>query len=227
MYFWGPLKIKLSWRSSRTYHLDNRANLAFQGLPLSQENNGNQGLFVEIFAGTAGLTAAVRKVGLHASIGVDSSVNTSCRAPVIRWDLKLVHAQDLWWQILNRPNLIGVHLAPPCGTASRAREIVRKTGPSPKPLRGDKFPDGYPWLRGLNRDRVQSANLLYDLAGQVVAHCLKIGVVVSAENPARSHFWRTSNPFVDSLFVSQFWMHVNLCLFICFEFVGDTQNSDQ
>ncbi len=153
----------------------------------------DQGLFVEIFSGTAGLTAAVRKVGLHSSVGIDSSVNTHCKAPVIRLDLRLEHARALLWQILNRPNLIGVHLAPPCGTASRAREIVRKSGPSPPPLRSERWPDGFPWLRGLNRDRVKSANMLYDLTGQIVRHCIDIGVLVSVENPARSHFWATSH----------------------------------
>ena len=162
----------------------------------SQANNAkhvDQGLFVEVFAGTAGLTAAVRKIGLHSSIGIDSSVSTNCRAPVIRLDLRLEHARALLWQVLNRPNLIGVHLAPPCGTASRAREIVRKSGPSPPPLRSEKWPDGFPWLRGLNRDRVRSANMLYDLTGQIVCHCIGIGVIVSVENPARSHFWSTSH----------------------------------
>ena len=48
----------------------------------------DQGLFVEIFSGTAGLTAAVRKIGLHSSVGIDSSVNTNCKAPVIRLDLR-------------------------------------------------------------------------------------------------------------------------------------------
>ena len=153
----------------------------------------DQGLFVEIFSGTAGLTAAVRKVGLHSSVGIDSLVNTQCKAPVIRLDLRLDHARTLLWQILNRPNLIGVHLAPPCGTASRAREIVRRSGPSPPPLRSERWPDGFPWLRGLNRDRVKSANVLYDLTGQIVRHCIDIGVIVSVENPARSHFWETSH----------------------------------
>ena len=161
--------------------------------PINTNKHVDQGLFVEIFAGTAGLTAAVRKVGLHSSIGVDSSVNTNCRAPVIHLDLKLEHARALLWQVLNRHNLIGVHLAPPCRTTSRAREIVRKSGPSPPPLRSDRWPDGFPWLKGLNRDRVRSANMLYDLTGQVVAHCLKIGVIVSVENPARSHVWNTSH----------------------------------
>ena len=153
----------------------------------------DHGLFVEIFAGSAGLTAAVRKVGLSASVGVDSSVSTKCRAPVIRLDLRQSHAQTLMWQILSRPNLIGVHLAPPCGTASRAREIVRKSGSSPKPLRSDQYPDGYPWLRGTNRDRVSSANALYDITGQVLAYCLQHNIVVSVENPARSHFWNTTH----------------------------------
>ncbi len=44
-----------------------------------------------------------------------------------------------------------------------------------------------------NRDRVKSANMLYDLAGQIVRHCIDIGALVSVENPARSHFWATSH----------------------------------
>ena len=44
---------------------------------------------------------------------------------------------------LKRPNLIiGVHLAPPCGTASRATEIKRRRGPNPPPLRSEARPDG-------------------------------------------------------------------------------------
>ena len=43
-------------------------------------------LFVEIFSGTAGLTAAVRSFGIQ-GIGIDSAVNTSCKSPILRLDL--------------------------------------------------------------------------------------------------------------------------------------------
>ncbi len=95
----------------------------------------SQCLFLEVFAGTAGLTAAVRKIGLHSSVGVDNSVPTKCKAPIIRLDLTTSHGIQLLWEVLRRPHLVGVHLAPPCGTASRAREIKRKKGPNPVPLR--------------------------------------------------------------------------------------------
>ena len=63
----------------------------------------SQCLFLEIFAGTAGLTAAVRKVGLHSSVGVDNSVSTSCKAPIVRLDLTTSHGIQLMWEILKRP----------------------------------------------------------------------------------------------------------------------------
>ena len=36
------------------------------------------------------------------------------------------------------------------------------------------------------------ANSLYRVTGEVVAYCLQHNIVVSVENPARSHFWATS-----------------------------------
>ncbi len=90
-------------------------------------------LFVEIFSGAAGLTAAVRSFGIQ-GIGIDSMVNTSCKYPILRLDLARLAGQEMLWNILKRKNLCGVHMAPPCGAASRAREIKRKRGPSPKPL---------------------------------------------------------------------------------------------
>ena len=56
--------------------------------------------------------------------------------------------------------------APPCGTAARCREIRRKVGPDPKPLRSDEEPDGISQLDEpgweTDRERVRKANALYD-----------------------------------------------------------------
>ena len=112
----------------------------------------SQCLFLEVFAGTAGTTAAVRKVGLQTSVGVDNAVSTKCKAPVIRLDLTTSHAIQLLWEVMRRPNLIGVHLARPRGTTSRAREIKRKKEPNPVPLRSEARPDGLKHLTGVTKE---------------------------------------------------------------------------
>ena len=55
-----------------------------------------------------------------------------------------------------------VWVAPPCGTAYRAREI-RRGGPHgrPKPLRSDRYPEGIPGLAGVAAAKVTAANELY------------------------------------------------------------------
>ena len=58
--------------------------------------------------------------------------------------------------------------APPCATASRAREIRRRSGPDPKPLRTNTHPEGIPSLEGLDAARVESANKLYNVTCQFV-----------------------------------------------------------
>ena len=74
-----------------------------------------------------------------------------------------------------------VWVAPPCGTAYRAREI-RRGGPHgrPKPLRSDRYPEGIPGLAGVAAAKVTAANELY-------RH--EKGKFFVVENPARSHFW--------------------------------------
>ena len=95
----------------------------------------NDLFMVEVFSGTAGLTAAMRQMGMHSSLG------------------------------------IAVHLGPPCGTSSRARDIRRHSGPDPKPLRSRMHPDGLPSLTGTDLQRVLSANVLYQLSAEIFQWC--------------------------------------------------------
>ena len=171
-------------------------------------------LFVEIFGGTAGLTCQIRKLGCQ-GIAIDFDISKACKAPTIRLDLTTSHGQTLLLEVLRRKEVAGVHLAPPCGTSSRAREIKRRWGPSPRPLRSDLHPDGIPGLRGRDAKRVKSANILYCFTGRVVAECISRNIPVSVENPARSLFWSTSHfskhiaPF-DHLLYKTFFHHCML-----------------
>ena len=66
-------------------------------------------IFVEIFSGTAGLTAAVRKLGFAHSLGIDAHVNKQVKSPVLRIDLSSSHGQALLWRILRQPRVFAVH----------------------------------------------------------------------------------------------------------------------
>ena len=116
------------------------------------------------------------------------------RANLPSSDLILPHdGQEILWNIIKRPTLCGVHLGPPCGTASKAREIRRKRGPDPRPLRSPNFPDGIPGLGGLARAKVLAANTLYRLTAQVLDYCVVNDIPISVENPLRSYFWDTKH----------------------------------
>eukprot|EP00973_Karenia_brevis_P036189 4990862-Karenia_brevis.AAC.1 len=72
---------------------------------------------------------------------------------------------------------------PPCGTASRAREIRRRTGPDPKPLRSETHPDGLPLFSGLARHKVDMANILYKFVATAFVTLVNRGIVCIIENP--------------------------------------------
>ena len=115
----------------------------------------NQLVFIEIFSGTGGLCAEVRRLGLNSSVGGDAHVSKQVKSPVLRIDLTSEHGLSLVWRMLEQHNVVAVHLGPPCGTSSRARDIRRRSGPDPKPLRSERFPNGLPHLVGTHRPLFQ------------------------------------------------------------------------
>ena len=152
-------------------------------------------LVLELCAGTAGFTAALRNVGFDA-VGID---HARCRhrpkAPIVRIDLTSTDGQNLLWRILEQGRVFYVHCAPPCGTASRARdkaipaELRAKGAPSPKPLRSDLFPQGLPTLTGVDLEKVLQANLIYEFIAAFCSKCMDLGIFFSIENPKRSYMW--------------------------------------
>lgn len=104
-----------------------------------------------------------------------------------------------------------MHMGPPCGTASKARNIpikrkLRRAGaPNPKPLRSAEFPQGFPWLKGINLLKVRAANALYEFAAKIALLCEKCNVLFTNENPANSYMWETK--FFKPL-VERFHFHI-------------------
>jgi hypothetical protein len=146
---------------------------------------------VEVFAGTARLTAVIRQLGLRDSFGIDHKIHPKISGPVISLDLTSPTSFEYVLNLIKHPNCIYVHFAPPCGTASRARFIKRKGRYNPPVLRTDTHPDGLPNLGTNLQARVAAANQLYDLTQQLCRQCHEHGVLFSIENPARSFMWDT------------------------------------
>ena len=133
------------------------------------------------------------------SFGTDHVRHRQAMAQVALADLCTTAGQDLLWQCLANENVVGIFLAPPCGSASRARSIPLKRkrfedpAPlAPRPLRTDAYPNGIPSLPYVDAIKVSKANKLYFLTAQLVQWACNTGVIFCVENPQFSFFWQTS-----------------------------------
>ena len=148
-------------------------------------------------------------MGLSSAFGTDKVRNKNCVCPLVTVDL--TENEDLLWKWLDDPFVVGVFLAPPCGSASRARQIplgkkgkltLRRHGP--RPLRTGRHPNGIPFLNSSELSRISLSNKLYHLIAKVVRWAVRqVGCIFVVENPQYSLFWATS-----------FWTEVaNLCYY--------------
>jgi hypothetical protein len=126
---------------------------------------------LELFGGCAKLTRCLQQQDFE-STAVDYTRNRSTPvAATILLDLTTVQGQTIIRRALRSGKVKFLHMAPPCGTASRAREIplaphVRAKGVrEPKPLRSAKYPSGLPTLEGSDLERVLAANTLFICSG--------------------------------------------------------------
>ena len=121
----------------------------------------NAGLIIELCAGSAMLSACFAEQGWNV-FPVDHSANRFHPLAKV-CNLDLAHKsswQYLSWLLANH-RVAYIHVAPPCGTCSRAREIQRGSS-DPQVLRTNGFPLGLPTLNGSDKDRVMTANAIYD-----------------------------------------------------------------
>eukprot|EP00435_Cladocopium_sp_Y103_P008138 s3431_g2.t1 len=172
---------------------------------------------LELFCGTAGVCAQFRLLGGKA-IGVDHHLKRSkLKAAAVKLDLTQVWVQELIEREIVLGRISAVHLGPPCGTASKARNIpvkrkLRRSGaPNPRPLRSERCPLGFPWLKGINRDRVQAANCLYKWAAKIIELCDAHSIPFTLENPQNSLLWIT--PYFRPLMQKYIFHIVDACEF--------------
>ena len=152
-------------------------------------------VILEIFCGSARVTACLKMIGLTSSFGVDhikGKAVSTCKVA----DLTTQEGQQLLLTWLDAPNVEGVFLAPPCGTCSLARNIILRDCkgrplPGPVPLRSHFHPEGLLNLSPKNRKRVSLANTLYEFLGKVIRIADSKGLIIVVENPRSSLFWLT------------------------------------
>jgi len=119
---------------------------------------------IEMFCGTARVTACLKAIGLNDSLGV-AQIKSKAVSTMKVADLSTKVGQDLFLEWLNSPLVKGVFIAPPCGTCSLARckKLKDEKGrllPGPVPLRSQVSPQGLPNLSTENRIPVSLANKL-------------------------------------------------------------------
>ena len=142
---------------------------------------------IEVCSGTAGLTAELRKQGLPCSFGVDHVVKAGCKAPVKKVDITAPGSQELVRSWVLSGQCCYIHLGVPCGTSSRAREIVG----GPPPLRSETSPEGLECLQPRDAERVRKANQVYSFSCSIILLCAQMAIDWPLEQPHRSLFWRT------------------------------------
>ena len=150
-------------------------------------------LCLELFGGCARLTKCLCVAGFD-GVAIDWVRNQSVpEGPSVKLNLADPASLKLVLQLLRSGRVVYIHMGPPCGTASRAREIpIPGSKSAPRPLRSAAFPDGLSGLTPVEQLRIEQSNLLYAAVEQVVVVCVKLGILFSVENPTNSWFWSTS-----------------------------------
>ena len=145
---------------------------------------------IELFAGSAGLTFAMKHF-FKQSFGVDHK-SGAAKARVVRLDLTIKANQDLGREWALSPQCLWVHSGVPCGTASKARQIrMSKKKHGPPPLRSVRWPLGLPGISGTALAKVRSANILEAFTCQLCIELDKAGKIWTLENPWSSLLWKT------------------------------------
>ena len=174
-------------------------------------------LCVEVCAGSARLTKTCRQMGLR-GLAVDRSKERSCGTDILILDLTVDSQLQLLLDLLRaeKDKLLMVFIAPPCGTASRARgrpikSSLLKGRKAPVPLRTDAQPDGKDGLSKTDKLKTELANQLYDAIATLVLFVHSLGVCVVVENPKNSLYWATSfsRRYLDK--VLGFWTDFHNC----------------
>ena len=83
-------------------------------------------IVIEIFAGSGCVTACMKQLGALSAFGGEHVISKQCMSQIVIADLCTPEGVSLLWQWLAQENVVAIFLAPPRGSASRARQIPLK-----------------------------------------------------------------------------------------------------
>ena len=117
--------------------------------------------------------------------------------PIVNADLTTEAGQKIVWELVQQEHVMYVHLAPPCGTYTRARERpipkwqLGLGAPNPQPLRSDERPEGLAprHMTPLDSLKVQKGNEIANFCAKIANYCLDERKLFSIENPSGSLIW--------------------------------------
>ena len=153
---------------------------------------------LEICAGSARLSKAAMDMGFMA-LAIDHKTTRSCGVPIQVWDLEDPNQLQLLLDFIEAEGdkIAMVWMAPSCGAASRARERRRPRLEAqgvkvPVPLRSIHQPDETDGLGGVDKIKIERANILYKAIYDIALLCHSKDIFTAIENPFNSHFWSTT-----------------------------------
>ena len=149
---------------------------------------------LELFAGAAGVSASFKRKGFANYVAVGKVIPKLPKATVTKLDLAKRDVQLLVLDWIASPKVPAGFMAPPCGTASVARNIeIPGEERAPKPLRSVLQPNGLDGLIGTDLLSVSLANVLYDFAAGVWDACCRYRkLCMLLESPAQPPFFHTT-----------------------------------
>ena len=157
------------------------ADLTCGAVPTSGMTPQQRPIIVELCAGTAMLSRCFkeREFGV---LAVDHQSNRFVPlAEICSLDLTKDYTWEFLHHLLEHYPIKFIHAAPPCGTASRAREI-RLSGRCPQPLRSEAEPEDLSSLTGEDLDRVKAANAIYAGISKLLLKATELHITWTVES---------------------------------------------
>ena len=107
------------------------------------------------------------------SFGTDIVRRKQAMLQIVIADLTEEHGIKLLMQSLSNPYVVGIFLAPPCGSAIRVRSIPLKgkhpgDPPALRPLRSNEYSNGLRFLSFVDKMKISKANKLYQLTAKLI-----------------------------------------------------------